>query len=154
VSYEPPKLRLKFTNATPELTAPQPAPPPPAPPRRPQTWWQAISGAEFTTHIKELTDDELIELHAEISGAVALTAGQLNAQNGDADWIRRAKLALGYMSQKKRLTGGEMALRSLHVGIAQRSELRAAVEDALDVEDVPAAIRAIVEFLCAKDRRP
>lgn len=73
---------------------------------REKEWWLLANIVEFRERITKLDDTALASLSSEIKSAICVTQAQLETKGkDDREWWNRARQALAFMVEKKRMLG-------------------------------------------------
>lgn len=128
-------------------------PPVPAQTRRGETsraWWQVCSVEEFKERIDSMSFQECEVLFGEIRGACSVISVTVQNKNAEPVHRSRARAALGFVSEKRRVLQARMqredaARRDIGRELTKISaqEARAALEQG----DVALAVSKIVDWL-------
>lgn len=83
----------------------------PAFPRERQ-WWQSGPLAEFKEKVRAMSTADLQMIATEMKGILSVTQAQIQAGNGAEEWRKRAKMALGFISERKAFVTVELTRRN------------------------------------------
>lgn len=91
-----------------------------------QEWWQdaGVSEEVFKNRLAVMEDHQLQELTADIAGTCAKIAAQLQSDNPDADWVRRARGAQLYFVARRNWVKAEISSRNLQSKTANHARKR------------------------------
>jgi hypothetical protein len=113
-------------------------------------WWQQGSIQAFRERLTALPLPELEALAGTIGGALSVTQSQLETSDRDEEWRRRARQALGYMSERKAAVRSELQRRNEERrtrNVESKREYLAAARERLAAGDTAGAVAALLDLL-------
>jgi hypothetical protein len=133
-------------------------------------WWNRAPVQEFKERLQTMSIPELSVLSAEISGAIAVTQAQIEGRDratAELSWLHRARRALGFLTEKRRLVSAEQARRQAArhqervtrsaanvVEHAEQEQIRHekwhAAHAALEAGDLAGAVKCLIEYLAPR----